>query len=417
MTEVDANPAVATADWLRRDEDALAATLSRYFPIVAASGQGSWLTDVEGRRYLDFTSGIGVTGTGHCHPHVVNAVMEQAERLLHTSVVVHHQRSIELAERIGRLTPWFGQPQVFFCNSGAEAVDGAIKLARRTTGRPMILAFQGGFHGRTYGGTSVTTSKATYRQGYQPLVPAVAFAPYGRRPDQLASLDELLDTQVPGSDLAAMVVEPVLGEGGYVVPSREWLDGLRERCDRTGALLIFDEVQCGVGRTGKPFAAETFGVSPDVLLFAKGIASGLPLGGIVAERQRFDSWPPMAHGSTFGGNPVSCAAALATLDVLEQGQLWDRAAMLGEQVVASLRQTLANEPTVVEVRGIGLMIGIEFTDGSEAAKLQQGCVDRGLLVLTCGPHDEVVRLIPPLTVSDAEMSHGLEILRASLGSQ
>jgi 4-aminobutyrate aminotransferase len=412
-----ATAASATDEWLARDQRALAGTLSRYFPIVAASGHGSWLIDVEGRRYLDFTSGIGVTATGHCHPQVVRAIADQAGRLLHTSVVVSHQRNIELAERIGALTPWFEQPQVFFCNSGAEAVDGAIKLARRTTGRPVILGFQGGFHGRTYGGTSLTTSKAKYRQGYQPLLPGVAFAPYGRRPADLDALDQLLATQVPASDLAAMVVEPVLGEGGYVVPPREWLVGLRQRCDRTGALLIFDEVQCGVGRTGKPFAAETFGVAPDVLLFAKGIASGLPLGGIVAEQERFDRWPPTAHGSTFGGNPVSCAAALATLDVLEQDRLWDRAAALGEQVLAGLTDACLQESAVVEVRGIGLMIGIQLIDGSTAAKVQQACADKGLLVLTCGADDEVVRLIPPLTVSDAEIAEGLAILRAVLVSQ
>jgi 4-aminobutyrate aminotransferase len=407
----------ATAAWLERDEDVLAGTLSRYFPIVAASGQGSWLVDVEGRRYLDFTSGIGVTGTGHCHPRVVNAVIDQATRLLHTSVVVHHQRSIELAERIGGLTPWFERPQVFFCNSGAEAVDGSVKLARRTTGRATILAFRGGFHGRTYGGTSLTTSKARYREGYEPLVPAVAFAPYGRRPSDLDALDEVLATQVPPSGLAAMVVEPVLGEGGYVVPSPEWLGGLRARCDEAGALLIFDEVQCGMGRTGKPFAAETFGVAPDVLLFAKGVASGLPLGGIVSEQSRFDKWPPAAHGSTFGGNPVSCAAALATIDILEEGRLWDRAASVGQQILACLRDVTATTGSVVEVRGIGLMIGIELAEGSLAASVRQRCFEEGLLVLTCGVHDEVVRLIPPLTISDSEVSQGLAILRGALADQ
>lgn len=406
-----------TDEWLDRDHRALAGTLSRYFPIVAASGQGSWLFDVEGRRYLDFTSGIGVTATGHCHPRVVRAIADQAERLLHTSVVVSHQRNVELAERIGGLTPWFQHPQVFFCNSGAEAVDGAIKLSRRTTRRSIIVGFEGGFHGRTYGGTSLTTSKATYRAGYQPLLPGIAFAPYGRGPADLDTLDELLNTQVPVSDLAAMVVEPVLGEGGYVVPCREWLVGLRQRCDRAGALLIFDEVQCGVGRTGKPFAAETFGVAPDVLLFAKGIASGLPLGGIVAEQERFDRWPPTAHGSTFGGNPVSCAAALATLDILEQERLWDRAAVLGPRVLTALQDVCSQQPAVVEVRGIGLMIGIQLTDGLTAAKVQQACADKGLLLLTCGPDDEVIRLIPPLTVTDAELAEGLTILRAVLVSQ
>jgi 4-aminobutyrate aminotransferase len=406
-----------TAGWLERDDHVLGATLSRYFPIVAESGEGSWLTDVDGERYLDFTSGIGVHATGHCHPHVVDAVVEQARRLLHTSVVVHHQRNIELAERIGRLTSWFEQPQVFFCNSGAEAVDGALKLARRTTGRPQIIAFRGGFHGRTYGGTSLTTSKAKYREGYEPLVPAIAFAPYGRRPADLDALDELLATQVPASGLAAMIVEPVLGEGGYVVPSIEWLQGLRQRCDRAGALLVFDEVQCGIGRTGKPFAAETFGVFPDVVLFAKGIASGLPLGGIIAERQRFAKWPAATHGSTFGGNPVACAAALATLDVLEDGLLWDRAAALGHDIRAELGASCAGQGKVVEIRGVGLMIGIELGDPETAAAVQQRCFEMGLLLLTCGPRDEVLRLIPPLTVTDSEVSKALGILKAALLDQ
>lgn len=405
-----------TSGWLARDQSALASTLSRYFPVVALAGEGSWLVDVDGRRWLDLTSGIAVTNTGHCHPRVVAAIIEQASQLLHTSVVTHHQRNVELAERIGRLTPWFSAPQVFFCNSGAEAVDGSLKLARRVTGRPGIIAFRGGFHGRTFGGTSLTTSKAKYRQGYEPLLASVAIAPYGTADAKaaLAGLDELLATQMAGPTVAAMVVEPVLGEGGYIVPPVEWLQGLRARCDAIGALLIFDEVQCGVGRTGRPFAAETFGVGPDVLLFAKGIASGLPLGGMVAERATFAPWPPAAHGSTFGGNPVCCAAALATLDVLEEGGLYDRAEVVGRRMMAKLRDAAQGNTAVVDVRGIGLMIGIELASGEMAADVQRRCFDGGALVLVCGANDQVIRLVPPLTISDDEAALAVETLSAAL---
>jgi 4-aminobutyrate aminotransferase len=406
-----------TSDWLARDETALASTLSRSFPVVAVAGEGSWLIDVDGRRWLDLTSGIAVTNTGHCHPRVVAAIIEQASHLLHTSVVTHHQRNVELAERIGRLTPWFAEPQVFFCNSGAEAVDGSIKLARRITGRPGIIAFRGAFHGRTMGGTSLTTSKVKYRQGYEPLLPSVAIAPYatGTAEVALAGLDEVLATQLGGSSVAAMIVEPVLGEGGYIVPPVAWLQGLRARCDQIGALLVFDEVQCGMGRTGRPFAAETFGLRPDVLLFAKGVASGMPLGGIVAERATFAQWPAAAHGSTFGGNPVSCAAAIATIDVLEEGGLWDRAAVVGRQIMSQLRDASRGNRAVVDVRGIGLMIGIELASKEVAAEVQRRCFDAGALVLVCGTHDQVIRLVPPLTISDDEVARGVEILSVALG--
>jgi len=405
-----------TSGWLARDATTLAPTLSRYFGIVAVSGEGSWLVDVDGRRWLDLTSGIGVTNTGHCHPQVVAAIVAQASQLIHTSVVTHHQRNVELAERIGQLTPWFSEPQVFFCNTGAEAVDGALKMARRLTGRPGVIAFRGAFHGRTLGGTSLTTSKAKYREGYEPLLASVAIAPYGHgdAAAALAGLDEIIATQMPGSAVGAMVVEPVLGEGGYVVPPVAWLEGLRQRCDAMGTLLVFDEVQCGMGRTGHPFAAETFGVSPDVLLFAKGVASGMPLGGIVAERATFAKWPPATHGSTFGGNPVSCAAALATIDVLDQGGLWARAGVVGAQMLSQLREATRGNAAVVEVRGIGLMIGIEMVSGEVAGEVQRRCFDSGALLLVCGTDDEVIRLIPPLTITDDEAARAIATLTAAL---
>ena len=377
----------------------------------AATAAGS--LDVEGRRFLDFGSGIGVTNIGHCHPLVVAAIERQARLLIHTSVVTRHGPAIELAERLGSLTPFIDEPRVFFCNSGAEAVDGALKLSRRVTGRGGVVAFTGGFHGRTLAATTLTTTKAKYRDGYEPLLPSVFHAPYGDVPGALTALDDLL--QAHDGEIGCMIVEPVLGEGGYVVPPVSWLAGLRERCTVRGIVLVFDEVQTGIGRTGRPFAAETFGVAPDVVLFAKGIASGLPLGGLIAGRALMDRWPNGAHGSTFGGNPVACAAALATLEALEQGECYERAGTLGSIALTRLAAAAAANPTAVrDVRGVGLMIGVEMRDGLAAAAVQQQCFDEGLLVLTCGPDDNVLRLIPPLTITDDELALGLGILTGAL---
>ncbi len=400
-----------TGEWLARYDRAVAGVLPTYFDVVADTAEGSWVTDVEGRRYLDLGSGIAVTNVGHRHPAVVAAVHAQVDRLLHTSVVLRHQPYVELAEAIGRLVPWMDTPRTFLCNSGAEAVDGAIKLARSVTGRPGIVAFRRAFHGRTLGATSLTTAKAKYRAGYEPLLPSVHVAPYG---SDLDGLDELFASQADPSTIAAMVVEPVLGEGGYVVPPVAWLAGLRERCDRHGILLVFDEVQTGFGRTGRPFAAETFGVFPDVVLFAKGVASGLPLGGIVAPAAVMDRWPNGAHGSTYGGNPVACAAALATIGALEAERLYDRARELGEIAIARIERETAANPSVVAVRGVGLMIGIELVDGTTAERVQQRCLDDGVIVLNCGPHGEVLRLVPPLTISDADLDLGLTTHLAAL---
>ncbi|HKA02912.1 MAG TPA: aminotransferase class III-fold pyridoxal phosphate-dependent enzyme [Acidimicrobiales bacterium] len=413
-----------TVDWLARDEAALAGVLARTFDIVAVEGRGAWLTDVEARRFLDLTMGIAVNNVGHCHPRVVAAAEAQLHRLVHTSVTVHHERNVELAERLATLCPYLDDAQVFFCNSGAEAVDGAVKLARRATGRPGIVAFRGGFHGRTLGALSLTTAKAKYRDGYEPLVGAVTIAPYAyplrfggdaaATTAALAALDELLVTQTPASTVAAMVVEPVLGEGGYVPPPVEWLAGLRERCDRHGILLVFDEVQTGIGRTGRPFAAETFGVWPDVILFAKGVASGLPLGGLIAPRAVMSRWPAATHGSTFGGNPVSCAAALATLDVLDDEGLYERCRVIGARLLADLRRRAEGRPRVREVRGVGMMIGIELGSAATASDVQRRCFDAGALVLTCGPAENVIRVIPPLNLTDVEAEQAGAILGRAL---
>ena len=412
----------STATWLARYHDVVAPVLPEYFDVVADRAEGSWVWDVEGRRYLDLGSGIAVTNTGHGHPRVVDAVHRQVERLLHTSVVLKHQPYIEACEAIAGLAPFLDHPKVFLCNSGAEAVDGAIKLARRTSGRPGLIAFRRGFHGRTMGATTLTTAKASYQEGYAPLLPSVHIAPYcipgATNPHSsdeaavevaLAELDAILVEQA--GTVAAMVVEPVLGEGGYIVPPVAWLSGLRQRCDEHGILLVFDEVQCGFGRTGRPFAAETFGVRPGVVLFAKGVASGLPLAGIMAGAELMDRWPKGTHGSTFGGNPVSCAAAVATIAVLEEEGLYARAVQLGDRARAALS---ALDAGIVEVRGIGAMIGVELRDKATAESVQQQCLEAGVLVLTCGPDGNVLRLIPPLTMSDDELDHGLSVLSTAL---
>ncbi len=409
----------AGAAWLARYHDVVAPVLPGYFDVVADHAEGAWIWDVDGRRYLDLGSGIAVTNTGHRHPHVVAAIHAQVDRLLHTSVVLKHQPYIEAAEAVARLAPFLDSPKVFFCNSGAEAVDGALKLARRVTGRAGIVAFRRAFHGRTFAATSLTTAKASYQEGYEPLLPGVLTAPYcvpgptsphltaeAAVDAALGELDELLAAE--GSSVGVMIVEPVLGEGGYVVPPVAWLQGLRERCDEHGILLVFDEVQSGFGRTGRPFAAEVFGVVPDVLLFAKGVASGLPLAGIMAGAALMDRWPTGSHGTTFGGNPVSCAAAVATIEVLEREHCYERALEIGVRTMSRLRG-LTSE-AIVEVRGIGAMIGVELRDKATAEAVQQRCLDAGVIVLTCGPEGNVLRLIPPLTISDEELEVGLDVL-------
>lgn len=422
MTAVDRT---AAAPWLDRYEAVVAPVLPGYFDVVADHAEGSWVWDVEGNRYLDLGSGIAVTNTGHRHPKVVAAIHAQVDRLLHTSVVLKHQPYIEAAEAIAGLAPFLDHPRVFFCNTGAEAVDGSMKLARRATGRPGIIAFRRAFHGRTMAATGITTAKASYQEGYAPFLPHMHLAPYcvpgatSAHPDDdaavvaeaLAGLDEVLATADPAT-VGAMIVEPVLGEGGYVVPPVAWLEGLRERCHEHGILLVFDEVQCGFGRTGRPFAAEAFGVAPDVILFAKGVASGMPLGGIMAGADLMARWPKGAHGTTFGGNPVSCAAAVATVEVLESEGLYDRALVIGDRVMTRLRAFEA--PVVVEVRGIGGMIGVELRDKAAAEAVQVRCLADGVLVLTCGPEGNVLRLIPPLTISDDELDHGLTVLERAL---
>jgi 4-aminobutyrate aminotransferase len=404
---------------------------TRYTPIIALRGEGSRIFDEAGNAYLDFTCGIGVTNTGHCHPRVVAAIREQAGMLLHGQAnIVMHKPMLELVKELRSILP----EQIdgfFFTNSGAEAIEGAIKLARATTGRPNVIVFQGSFHGRTVGTMSLTTSKSIYRAGYQPLMPGVFVAPfpyayrYGWEAEQtsrwcLEELDFLLTTQTAPDETAAMLVEPVLGEGGYVVPPASFIQGLRARCDEHKILLIVDEIQSGFGRTGAWLACEHARILPDVIVVAKGLASGLPLAGVFSRLDLMNQWPVGSHGGTFGGNVVAAAAAVATVQVIRDEDLLGNARRMGEHLMASLRRLQESFPAIGDVRGLGLMIGAEFSAGDrkpdrQAAKaVVHSCQERRLLLLTCGPWDNTIRFIPPLTVTHSEIDEGLMIFEEAL---
>jgi 4-aminobutyrate aminotransferase len=392
-------------------------SFTRAYPFVMERGEGCWVTDVDGNQFLDFTAGIAVVSTGHSHPKVVAAIEEQARRFLHMSGTDFYYRSeIELAERLeAKILP--GTPaKVFFTNSGAEAIEGAMKLARFTTGRPSYIAFIGGFHGRTFGALSLTASKASQRRGFAPLLSSVFHAPYPAASrnittdDSLKRIEELFATVAPPESVAAVFVEPIQGEGGYLVPPDDFLPRLRELTKKHGILLVADEVQSGMGRTGKFLAIEHTGVDPDIVCLAKGIASGLPLGAFVARAEQM-SWPPGSHGSTFGGNPVACAAALATLDLIEEG-LMDNAARVGAVLRDGLREIASGHQDVSDVRGLGLMVALELKTPELANRLVQSAFERGLLLLTAG--NRAVRISPPLVLSEDEAATGLEIIASAL---
>ena len=392
------------------DETWTSPSLPRAYPIVPVRGEGLTVEDIDGNLFLDFAAGIAVTSTGHSHPQVVAAIKEQAAELIHFSasdfyLPIYAQVCRELA----RLAPISGKARVYLGNSGTEVVEAAIKLARSATKRPYVVAFLGAFHGRTYGSVSLTASKAKYHAGFGPLLPGVFHAPYGRVED-LRWFDEVLfDKLAPPNEVAAIIVEPIQGEGGYIVPEDGFLQGLRRICDAHGILLIADEIQSGAGRTGRMWAVDHWGVEPDILLTAKGIASGMPLGALIARAELLETWGPGAHGSTYGGNPVACAAALATIELLEGG-LVENAAIRGEQAMAGLRPLVDRYDGLVrDVRGKGLMLGIEFDTAEHAEEVQWAGFERGLLVLECGRTS--VRMAPALIVSEAEMATGPAHLR------
>jgi len=404
---------------------------TRYTDFVVTHGEGSYLYARDGRRYLDFTCGIAVTNTGHAHPRVVAAIREQAGKLIHGQAnLAMHEPMLALIDSLRRVV----HPSLdsyFFSNSGAEAIEGALKLARSATGRPNVIVFQGSFHGRTVGTMSLTTSKTVYRAGYQPLMPGVFVAPfpyvyrYGWEPKTtvdwcLEELRFLLMTQTAPEETAAMLIEPILGEGGYVVPPPGFLEGVRALCDEHGILLIVDEIQSGMGRTGRWWGYEHFGIVPDVLTLAKGIASGLPLSGVIARGELMEHWKAGTHGGTFGGNVVACAAGVATIAAIQEEHLLENARARGLQLMTGLGHLQEEQPRIGDVRGLGLMVGAEFTapdgkpDKAGAKQVVHECLDQGLMLLTCGPWDNTIRLIPPLTVSEAEIQEGLAIFAGAV---
>ncbi len=377
----------------------LSPSLIHCYPLMVQRAAGCMVEDVDGNVYLDAEAGVATASTGHCHPAVAAAMAAQAQTLIHIcGTDFHYPGYGDICARLGQLAQRIGPNthhwQTFLTNSGTEAVEAALKLARNHTKRPNIIAFRGGFHGRTMGSLSLTASKAKYRRGFGPLLPGVHHATYG----DAASIAELFATTCPPEDVAAVVVEPVLGEGGYIVPPPAFLRELRALTEKHGILLVFDEVQSGMGRTGKMFAAEHTAVVPDVILVAKGIASGMPLGAMMARREVM-TWGPGTHGSTIAGNPVAIAAGMATIDLLEKS-LVDNAARVGDRLKSRLADRLAGDKRVTEVRGVGLMIGIELASHELSEAVAQLCFRRGLLVLECGK--KAIRISPPLILSDGQ---------------
>ncbi len=409
----------------------LAPVWNRAWPLFVEHGEGAYLIDTEGRRYLDFTCGIGVTNTGHAHPRVVRAIQDQAALLIHgQAALMVHPPMLRLVEELLAVVP-VPLDTFFFTNSGAEVIEGAVKLARHATKRPNVIVFQGSFHGRTNATMAMTTSKTIYRAGFAPLASGVYVAPfpyayrYGWDEEAtvrfcLRELKLLLKSQTAPEETAAIVIEPVLGEGGYIPAPDAFLHELRDLCDHYGILLVADEVQSGFGRTGKWFSVQYSGMIPDILVMAKGMASGMPLAGLAARRELMEKWVPGSHGGTFGGNAVACAAAVATIQVMRDEKLVENAAAMGEVLLNGLRQLRQKHPEIGDVRGRGLMIASEFTDPqgepwTERAKaVARAAYQQGLLLLTCGSYDNVIRWIPPLVVSASQIEDGLEKFQAAL---
>ncbi|TPG11088.1 acetyl ornithine aminotransferase family protein [Rhodanobacter glycinis] len=419
---------------IARDAEVISPSYPRDYPFVMSHGRGTEVWDVDGNRFLDFAAGIAVCATGHAHPQVVAAVKAAADDFLHISSDYWHEQMVSLGERLARIAPMqtlAGEPAMsFLCQSGTEAVEGALKLARYVTGRPRFIGFLGGFHGRTMGSLSFTSSKYTQQLGFAPPMSGVTHVPYPNpyRPlfagaDQgravLDYIRMLFERNVPPSEVAAILVEPIQGEGGYVVPPEGFLAGLRALCDQHGILLIFDEVQSGIGRTGKMFACEHWGVAPDIVTSAKGLGSGLPIGAVVARKSLMSQWKRGAHGNTYGGNPIACAAANATIDLVAGGYA-DNAGKVGAHFMACLHELARDYPCIGEVRGRGLMIGMELVETDAGHTPARALCDKvvtrafhnGLLLLSCGT--STVRFMPPLSVSTDEIDEAMTLLRSSL---
>ncbi len=404
---------------------------THYSDIIVDHAEGSYIYATDGRKILDFACGIGVTNTGHCHPKVVEAIRTQAGLLLHGQAnLVTHKPMLELVEELRTIVP----PSLdgfFFSNSGAEAVEGALKLARHATKRPNVIVFQGSFHGRTVATMTMTTSKTVYKNGYQPLMPGVFVTPfpyalkYGWDEEKtsqwcLEELELLLQMQTAPEETAAIFIEPVLGEGGYVVPPVSFMKGLRKICDQHGILMVADEVQSGFGRTGKWFGHQHFGIEPDIMTVAKGLASGMPISGVISRLDLMKKWLPGSHGGTYGGNAVAAAAGVATIHAIKEDRMIENAVARGSQLVTGLGHLREQYPQIADVRGLGLMIGTEFRnaagkpDKKTTKAVQHECADRNMMLLTAGPWDNTIRWIPPLNVTESQINDALNIFEASL---
>jgi 4-aminobutyrate aminotransferase len=418
---------------IERDEAVISPSYPRGYPFVMDHGHGSEVWDVDGNRFLDFAAGIAVTSTGHSHPRVVKAIQAQAEKFIHISSDYYHESWIKLGEELDRISPFSEPASSFMTNSGTESVEAAIKLARYHTGRTEFIGFLGGFHGRTMGAVSFTASKPYYHKGFFPLMSGVVHAPFPNAYHPILASnpgedygetvvryieEEILGKLLPAEDVAGILVEPIQGEGGYVLPSAGFFPALRKVCDKHGILLIADEVQSGMGRTGKWWAIENFGAEPDIICAAKGIASGVPLGAMIA-RRRLMSWPHGAHGNTYGGNPLACAAALETIDLLEK-EYMPNALSVGAYATECLEEIATNHPSIGQVRGIGLMLGVEFIketgwrvpDEQLRDRVVNLAFERGLLLLGCGK--STIRFSPPLCVTRKEIDEGMLIFEEAV---
>lgn len=409
--------------------------VGRYSPVVVDRAEGIYVWDVDGTRYMDFTSGIAVVNTGHCHPRVVQAIQEQAAKIIHAQQnILAHEPMMRAAVLLTETLP-ANLNQVFWTNSGAEAIEGAIKLAKVATGRPAIVAFRGAFHGRTHAAMSVTSSRAKVRGHYEPLLPSVYYAPFPYRfrnpysgPAEdadlkyFAELEHLFDTMVMPDDVAAILMETVIGEGGYLFPTKRWVQLVRDLCTKHGILLIMDEIQTGMGRTGKMWGFEHFDVTPDIITVAKGIASGMPVSAVVADRAMMDKWAPGAHGGTYGGNAVGTAAAAATLEVMRDERLPENAAKVGQILIDGLRAIQADYPVIGEVRGLGLLVAAEFVkpDGAPnpaaVSRVIKACFEEQVLLINCGTYDQAIRIVPPLVVTEEQIRQFLGIFRNAVAA-
>ncbi|HQX63854.1 MAG TPA: aminotransferase class III-fold pyridoxal phosphate-dependent enzyme [Thermomicrobiales bacterium] len=416
---------VAPDQYLER----LPRVLGRYSPVIVDHGEGSYIWGHDGRRYLDFTTGIGVTNTGHCHPAVVKAIQDQAAKIIHAQAnILIHEPMIELMDELTSTMP-DKLNAVFFANSGAEAIEAAVKLAKIATGRPAIVAFRGAFHGRTHLAMSLTTSRVKVRGHYEPLLPSIYHTPfpypfrnpYATDPSDacITELERLFETVVMPDDVAAIIVEPIQGEGGYIVPPDDFLGRVREICDRHGILLIADEIQTGVGRTGRWWAFEHSNFVPDIVAVAKGIASGMPMSAIVAPQEIMDAWAPGSHGGTYGGNAVTCAAGVATFRAIRDEGMIANAVTMGQRMMDGLDRIAERNPLIGDVRGKGLMVAAEFVTPSgkpnpgAVASVVARSIDDGVLLLTAGTWDQAIRIIPPLNVSADEIDEFLTVFEAA----